>query len=241
MNRSKRLTFLTIFAAALLVLMGCGLVSPAGRLLSGPTAIATPRVVERVVVVTPATAAGAGPVSQAPSAPQITINIKPDDDTETQILKAVYQKANPSVVYIENLTALRDAQDQTAIVPESEGSGFVWDGDGHVVTNDHVVRGATEIRVTFSDGIVLPATLVGTDPDSDLAVVKVDASLVRLVPVERGKIEEVEAGQRAIAIGNPFGFAGTMTAGIVSAPTSADTMCMLKGLGPRALKARASR
>ncbi len=217
MNRSKRLTILIAIPAALLVLMGCGLVSPAVRLLSRPAAIATPRVVERLVVVTPATAAGAEPANQVQTAPPISINIQPGDDTETQILKAVYHKVNPSVVYIENLTTLQDTQGQGATVPESEGSGFVWDSDGHIVTNDHVVRGATELRVTFSDGVVLPADLVGTDPDSDLAVIQVDPGLVNLVPVERGNINEVEAGQRAVAIGNPFGFAGTMTSGIVSA------------------------
>jgi 2-alkenal reductase len=93
----------------------------------------------------------------------------------------------------------------------------MWDTQGHIITNDHVVRGADELQVTFSDGVVLPAELIGSDPDSDLAVIQVDARLVKLTPVEPGDIKEVQVGQRAIAIGNPFGLVGTMTEGIVSA------------------------
>jgi len=210
---------LPVFVALLvlsLALMGCGLVSPAVRLLSGPTP--TPRTVERIVVATPAP-----PVEQAapaaPAAPAVTINVPAGADVEAEILKAVYQKVSPAVVYIENLTRLQSntpsSTDQA--LPESQGSGFVWDTLGHIVTNDHVVRGADELRVTFSDGIVLPAELIGTDPDSDLAVIKVDPKLAHLAPVEQGDIDQVQVGQRAIAIGNPFGFAGTMTSGIVSA------------------------
>ena len=80
-----------------------------------------------------------------------------------------------------------------------------------------MVEGADALQVTFTDGIVLPAEVVGRDPDSDMAVIKVDPTLVTLVPVEQGDINEVQVGQRAIAIGNPFGLVGSMTAGIVSA------------------------
>ncbi len=102
-------------------------------------------------------------------------------------------------------------------MPESQGSGFVWDTSGHIVTNDHVVSGSDALQVTFADGVVLPAEVVGSDPDSDLAVILVDPALVSLAPIEQGDIREVEVGQRAIAIGNPFGFVGTLTSGIVSA------------------------
>jgi 2-alkenal reductase len=80
-----------------------------------------------------------------------------------------------------------------------------------------VVENANAIQVIFADGVELPAEIVGTDPDSDLAVIKVDPTLIKLVPVELGVIDEVVVGQRAIAIGNPFGLEGTMTSGIVSA------------------------
>jgi S1-C subfamily serine protease len=215
-NRSKQFLTLVAFSIAGLTLMGCGLVSPAVRLLSGPNPTPTSRVVEKMVVVTPSGIA-VEPAEQQPAPPSVSISIQPGDDVETQILKAVYKKVNPSVVSIENLTPLTSADNSGTIVPESQGSGFVWDMEGHIVTNDHVVRDATAIQVTFSDGVVLPATVVGTDPDSDLAVITVDPTLVNLVPVERGDISKVEVGQRAVAIGNPFGFVGTMTSGIVSA------------------------
>ena len=129
----------------------------------------------------------------------------------------MYRKVNPSVVYIENLTRVPTGNSSSETVPESQGSGFVWDTTGHIITNNHVVEGADALQVTFTDGIVLPAEVVGRDPDSDLAVIKVDPTLVNLTPVEQGDIDEVQVGQRAIAIGNPFGLVGSMTAGIVSA------------------------
>ena len=129
----------------------------------------------------------------------------------------MYRKVNPAVVYIENLTQVPSSNSSSATVPESQGSGFVWDTAGHIITNNHVVEGADALQVTFADGIVLPAEVVGRDPDSDLAVIKIDPKLVALTPVEQGDINEVQVGQRAIAIGNPFGLVGSMTAGIVSA------------------------
>jgi len=97
------------------------------------------------------------------------------------------------------------------------GSGFVWDQNGDIVTNNHVISGAEKIEVTFSDGTIVPATLVGADPDSDLAVVKVDVTTDKLHPVQLGDSNSVKVGQLAIAIGNPFGLEGTMTTGIISA------------------------
>jgi len=100
---------------------------------------------------------------------------------------------------------------------ESFGSGFVWDSQGNIITNNHVVAGADKIEVTFSDETVAPAELVGTDPDSDLAVIHVDLPPDQLQPVLMGDSDELRVGQLAIAIGNPFGLEGTMTVGIVSA------------------------
>jgi serine protease Do len=201
-----------------LALMGCGLVTPAVRLVGGSTT-ATPAVTEKVVPATraaPSTSSGASSQPTA-EAPKISINIPAGIDVESEILKAVYEKVSPSVVSIVNLAALQNSPDSGVTIPESQGSGFVWDAEGHIVTNDHVVRDATAIQVTFSDGVELPAEIVGADPDSDLAVIKVDPTLIKLVPVEPGQIDEVKVGQRAIAIGNPFGLEGTMTSGIVSA------------------------
>jgi 2-alkenal reductase len=220
----KRHGWLPLVAAIValsLTLMGCGLTGPAISLLTNDNADGTrpPQIVERIVTATPeAEPDAAAPAVAAPQPPApIQIEIPEGADAETAILMAVYRKANPSVVYIENLAAINTSQDSSTIIPESQGSGFVWDTLGHIVTNDHVVSGSDALQVTFSDGVVLPADVVATDPDSDLAVIIVDPALVSLLPVEQGDINEVQVGQRAIAIGNPFGFAGTLTSGIVSA------------------------
>ncbi len=103
-------------------------------------------------------------------------------------------------------------QYQTAL-----GSGFVWDQSGHIVTNNHVVSGADKIEVTFSDGTIVPATLVGADPDSDLAVIKVDVAADQLHPVTLADSTAIKVGELAVAIGEPFGLEGSMTTGIISA------------------------
>jgi len=97
------------------------------------------------------------------------------------------------------------------------GSGFVIDKQGHIVTNNHVVASATGLEVTFSDGRVADAQVVGADGYSDLAVIKVDVPASWLTPVELGDSDAVKVGQHVVAIGNPFGLQGSMTMGIVSA------------------------
>jgi 2-alkenal reductase len=100
---------------------------------------------------------------------------------------------------------------------EASGSGFVIDTDGHIVTNNHVVDGADKVEVRFVDGTTVRATVVGTDPDSDLAVVKVDVRSSLLHPVELGDSSALVVGQQVFALGNPFGQMWTLTSGIVSA------------------------
>ena len=97
------------------------------------------------------------------------------------------------------------------------GSGFVWSADGYIVTNNHVIDGATQIEVKFVDGTTVAAKLVGADPDSDLAVVKVENPGFALTPITLSAPGSVKVGQIAVAIGNPFGLENTMTVGIVSA------------------------
>jgi len=111
---------------------------------------------------------------------------------------------------------------------QGQGSGWIYDTEGHIVTNNHVVEGATEVTVTFADDTVATAQVVGTDPDSDLAVIRVDAPPELLSPLRIGYSDDLEVGQEVVAIGNPFGLSGTMTRGIVSAlgrllPTSSST------------------
>ena len=194
MHRSRPLPILIALIALSLALMGCGLVRPTARLFENPTP--TPRIVEKIVVATPTPQRG-----QATPAPQGASG----GDVGGAVLRAVYEKVNPAVVYIENLTKPTSSSQTSDALPESQGSGFVWDALGHIVTNDHVVRGSDALQVTFWDGVVLPAELIGSDPDSDLAVILVDPKLVKLVAVERGKVDEIAVGQRAVAIGNPFG------------------------------------
>jgi S1-C subfamily serine protease len=144
-----------------------------------------------------------------------------------QTLQQIYQQVNPAVVAI-NVVGQASAtsvipffgdngQEQPSIPQQSLGSGFVWDKDGHIVTNNHVVEGAEKISVTFADGTIVPATLVGADPDSDLAVIKVNLPADQLHPVTVADSKEVKVGQLAVAIGNPFGNENTMTVGFVSA------------------------
>ena len=126
---------------------------------------------------------------------------------EEQLFTELYQRVSPSVVYIEITTR----GNQTG-----GGSGFVWDTAGRIVTNNHVVESASRIEVTFADGTTAKAELVGADADNDLAVIKVAVPASRLHPAELGDSDALRVGQRAIAIGNPFGFEQTMTTGIVS-------------------------
>jgi S1-C subfamily serine protease len=137
----------------------------------------------------------------------------PDDQlalayAEEQLFTELYQRVSPSVVYIAVTTS--------GLTGSGSGSGFVWDTEGHIVTNNHVVESANGIEVRFADHTTAQAKVVGTDPDNDLAVIKVDVPAGRLHPVQLGDSDALRVGQLAIAIGNPFGFKQTMTTGIVS-------------------------
>ncbi len=146
----------------------------------------------------------------------------------------IYEQVNPSVVNIRvvssglqdsvqlpdvfpNLPQMPNSPDFQPPTNQSLGSGFVWDTQGNIITNNHVVAGAEKIEVTFSDETVVMAKLIGADPDSDLAVIQVDLPPERLTPVQMGNSDSLHVGQLAIAIGNPFGLEGTMTVGIISA------------------------
>ncbi len=151
------------------------------------------------------------------------------------VLELIYQAVNPSVVSIWGMAPMEQAvPSDSPQVPQrmplkpsrfagalwpqlALGSGFVWDDAGHIVTNNHVVSGAEHIHVTFASGLTVPATIVGQDELTDLAVLKVEATSAKLQPVLMGDSTTVRVGQFAVAIGNPFGYEGTMTFGIVSA------------------------
>lgn len=123
----------------------------------------------------------------------------------------IYAQVNPSVVNIQ----ITESYGPSYV--SGEGSGFVWDAAGHIVTNNHVVENASQITVVFSDGTTTEAKLIGNDPESDLAVIQVDPKSLPIYPASLGDSQSVKVGDLAIAIGNPYGLSGTMTQGIVSA------------------------
>ena len=123
------------------------------------------------------------------------------------LLVALFQQVNPGVVAIKTVG-------ETA---GSLGSGFVYDTQGHIITNYHVVEGSKQVEVDFTSGFKTYGTIIGTDLDSDLAIVKVDAPANELHPLPLGDSDALQVGQTVIAIGNPFGLDSTMTTGIISA------------------------
>ena len=194
------------------VLASCNVAAPLTQSAAPATDAATPA--------TPQSPVSAQPVPGAVAALQDT-------------LEHIYAQVNPSVVTVRVIERQQvnvplfpqipgfpsfggPSQPQTQI-QQALGSGFVWDKEGDIVTNNHVVAGATNINVTFYDGRTVSAKLVGADPDSDLAVIKVNVPATELHPVELANSAQVKVGQLAIAIGNPFGEQNTMTMGIISA------------------------
>jgi 2-alkenal reductase len=130
---------------------------------------------------------------------------------EDQVLIELYNQVNPAVVNI-----LTYYEQDNVLVPSGQGSGFVIDSDGYIVTNAHVVYGADDIDVIFSDNSIRRAEVAGEDLHSDLAVVRVDSLPQGIQPLPLGDIDDIAVGQTVVAIGNPFGLGGTLTRGIVS-------------------------
>src|SRR5688500_57433 len=154
----------------------------------------------------------AAPTSAAPE-PTLANGVEPADIAAQPALVALYRQVNPGVVNIAVFVSGQGGVGQGA------GSGFMLDDHGHVVTNNHVVAGAEAVVVVFFDGTEAPAEVIGTDPDSDLAVLRVDPQNLpegtHSLPL--GDSAAVEVGQWVTAIGNPFGLGTSMSVGIVSA------------------------
>jgi S1-C subfamily serine protease len=130
----------------------------------------------------------------------------------------LFKAASPSVVHVTNMAVNRSAFSlDVQRVERGLGSGFVWDKDGHIVTNYHVVDGANEVQVIFQDGTSYQTSEMWTYPDKDIAVVKIAAPADKLVPITVGDSQGLQVGQATFAIGNPYGLDHTLTTGIVSA------------------------
>lgn len=171
--------------------------------------------------ISPPNVASDGPIS----AQQIVDTLTPLEilQAEEQVIADLYEHVLASTVQIEVFTRRPDGvfgrttTGSNPLDPEGSGSGFVWDEDGHIVTNHHVVATADAVRVQFADGTNVEAEILGTDPDSDLAVLKVDLPASFLEPISLGDSSDLRPGQVALAIGAPFGRDFTLTRGIISA------------------------
>jgi protease Do-like 1, chloroplastic len=148
------------------------------------------------------------PVTPAPS------DLGPDE----RATMAVFERATKSVVFISNTAIQRDLWSFDILeVPQGSGSGFIWNTQGHIVTNFHVIYGANAIKVTLADRSEHHAKLVGADPDHDLAVLQIQLPETMLEPLAIGTSHNLRVGQKVLAIGNPFGLDHTLTTGVVSA------------------------
>ncbi|MCS7221124.1 MAG: trypsin-like peptidase domain-containing protein [Anaerolineae bacterium] len=183
----------------LATLAGCAGFAPSGSSTT-PTPVPTPTPQIVIIVATP-----------TPGLPLEAVDVG-----EERVI-AVYERVSPAVVNVTT-RVLRESFFFGVYPEEGVGSGFLWDRDGHIVTNYHVVRGAQSVEVAFGDDVVRPATIVGVDPMNDLAVLRVNDVPPGVQPIELGDASKLRVGQRAIAIGNPFGqFERTLTTGVISA------------------------
>jgi S1-C subfamily serine protease len=216
----KRKTSIALLASLMAgATLGCSLCSLSNEVAERPTLIPT-RTSSPASAPTPLTIV----VTPTPLPEEILVKA----DAEEQLIINLYARVSPSVVNINVIGAIEEFSNPEAPgFPESPfpeeffqqglGSGFVIDTEGHIVTNNHVVEGARRIQVHFSDDTEAEAEVVGSDPHTDLAVIKVNVPAALLHPVELGESDTLRVGQRAIAIGNPFGFERTVTTGIISA------------------------
>lgn len=196
--KSRFNTTVIIVVVLFLVTTSCSLSS---AILGNPTATSPPSPTTRP--------------TRTPSQPLAIPPISGEEQILTADLAELYKRVSSGVVTIWRFDSLSSSQDPN--LPTGQGSGFVIDYDGHIVTNQHVINGADQIEVNFSSGLKAWGELVGSDTDSDLAVLKVDVPQEDLVPLPLGDSDQVRVGDFVVAIGNPFGLSGTMTIGIVSA------------------------
>jgi S1-C subfamily serine protease len=130
----------------------------------------------------------------------------------------IFRANSPSVVHVTSIALRRGFFSMNAVeIPQGTGSGFIWDDQGRIVTNYHVISDANRVQVTMADNSSWKAVLVGVAPDKDLAVLQIDAPSYQLKPIAIGSSKDLLVGQKVFAIGNPFGLDQTITSGIISA------------------------
>jgi S1-C subfamily serine protease len=172
----------------------------------------------------PAGAAGAAAMSLSPAAPPASPAISPVEEMPEDLGEderrniETFRHAADSVVFITSITLQRDFFSMDIFqIPSGTGSGFVWDTEGHIVTNYHVLEGGQRFSVTLADQSVWEAELTGVAPDKDLAVIRIEAPREALRPIPVGRSAGLLVGQRVLALGNPFGLDHSLTVGVVSA------------------------
>jgi 2-alkenal reductase len=198
-KRNKNLIYLTLGLLLPVLALACNAVIPS-------SAVGVSETVQQITTVVDAESTKVEPVS---SPAIVSLPLEVDDEEHT--LVDLYARVNPSVV---NVTIY---QDQDGLLfPVGQGSGFVFDNQGDIVTNAHVVHGAEQVEITFPDGTIRSGEVIGEDFNSDLAVVKVRLP-EGIEPLALGDMSELAVGQTVVAIGNPFGLEGTLTMGVISA------------------------
>ncbi|MCB8985800.1 MAG: trypsin-like peptidase domain-containing protein [Ardenticatenaceae bacterium] len=224
-----RLTLIAVLILGILALAGCAALD-AGQAAALPASTTNNAADDTTTAVVPVSNVSSAPATQVDTPSQVSNNL--DLQAAQDTLVSLYERVNPAVVNIQ--VTINSTDNSNFALPNGanpqdlpnghpfsgpqygQGSGFVYSKDGYIVTNNHVVGDADSITVVFADGTEADATLVGTDPDSDLAVIKVDVPADQLTTVALGDSESLKVGQFVIAIGNPFGLDGSMTSGIVS-------------------------
>src|SRR5262245_53811776 len=212
-----------IFYAAPLIaagLIGAGAAVGVGYAIDDGGETTTVAVPATVTTSSTASARSATTSSQTQTAPSQSNTFQ--SQGEILSVAEIYERSGPGVVRVTSVgqasgSADPLAPDEPQQVPLGEGSGFVIDKAGHIVTNYHVVENAQEVEVTSSGGDSVTATVVGVDPSTDLAVLEVELPAQALTPLPLGDSDEVQVGDEVVAIGNPFGLDRTVTKGIVSA------------------------
>ncbi|KAB2891523.1 MAG: trypsin-like serine protease [Desulfobulbaceae bacterium] len=153
-----------------------------------------------------------------PDAVPRSVTARGDLAADEQNTIEIFKNNSPSVVYVTSTALRRGLFSLNAVeIPQGTGSGFVWDDEGRIVTNYHVISDANSVQITMADSSTWKAVLVGASPDKDLAVLQIDAPKNLLRPITVGDSNNLLVGQKVFAIGNPFGLDQTITSGIISA------------------------